>query len=85
MPRSRFNPSMREVVLTVSPSTAYFFFRGAPSVPAKASPVWTAMPMASGPRSCASQRRFSPSSAACMATAVWAACQQCSGSSSGAP
>ena len=38
VPRSRFNPSSREVVLTVSPSTAYFFFRGGSQGPREGRP-----------------------------------------------
>ena len=34
--KSRLSPSIRVTVFTVSPITAYFFFRGEPTLPAKA-------------------------------------------------
>src|SRR3989304_6153240 len=64
--RSRFSPSILETVLTVSPITAYFFLRGEPTFPAKASPVCTATPMASGGGPEASHCRLSCWRAACI-------------------
>src|SRR5712664_3630835 len=47
VPSSRFMPSMRATVFTVSPSTEYFFLFGEPMLPANTSPVLMATPMAS--------------------------------------